>query len=101
MSILALPLNALSEFLAAWERRARRPFSPEPFDKLMAQSKVEGLRVEGSRPTSANLGLLPILVNSQCSTAIDVIKLSASEAVIRPDWLQVAAVGPLERLVNL
>ena len=42
-------------------RRARRPIVPEPFDKsepdsrllseLMAPSKVEWLRVEGSRPT--------------------------------------------------
>ena len=32
-------------------RRARRPFGPEPFDKLMAPSEAEGLRVEGSRPT--------------------------------------------------
>ena len=30
-------------------RRARRPIGPEPFDTLMAPSKVEGLRVEGSR----------------------------------------------------
>ena len=42
-------------------RRARRPFGPEPFDTLMAPSKVEGLRVERSRPTSLISGRVIVL----------------------------------------